>query len=130
MQKSYQFVVGLLLAVLCAGCSCSNGNYKFHSFTDSNSNKTYTCSSKDKKDTEIKRMCESFQEFSIVLNDNNNATINMPSISINNEKVDYKIEDGFFYIKGDDEETFTTLGLYSDNEIKIVVGTTTILLRK
>ena len=75
-------------------------------------------------------MCESFQDFSIVLKDSNKAIINMPSISIQSEETDYKVEDGSFYIKDEGDEAFNRLGSYSDNEIKITVGTVTITLRK
>ena len=128
MRRSYQLVASLLLSTLCVGCSCFDDKYKFYSFT--NDNHTYKCSSKDKKNDEVKRMCESFQDFSIVLKDSNKAIINMPSISIQSEETDYKVEDGSFYIKDEGDEAFNRLGSYSDNEIKITVGTVTITLRK
>lgn len=128
MRKSYQLVASLLLLTLCVGCSCSNDKYKFYSFT--NDNQTYKCSSKDKKDDEVERLCDSFQDFSIVLKSKDKAVINMPSISINNEETNYKIEDGYFYIKDNGSEEFYMLGSYSDNEIKVTVGSVTITLRK
>lgn len=128
MRKSYQLVASLLLLTLCVGCSCSNDKYKFYSFT--NDNQTYKCSSKDKKDDEVERLCDSFQDFSIILKSKDKAVINMPSISINNEETNYKIEDGYFYIKDNGSEEFYMLGSYSDNEIKVTVGSVTITLRK
>lgn len=128
MRKSYQLVASLLLLTMCVGCSCSNDKYKFYSFT--NDNQTYKCSSNDKKDDEVERLCDSFQDFSIVLKSKDKAIINMPSISINNEETNYKIEDGYFYIKDNGSDEFYRLGSHSDNEIKVTVGSVTITLRK
>lgn len=128
MRKSYQLMGILLISSLCFGCSCSSDKYKFYSYTSGG--KTYKCSSSDKKDSSVKAMCDSFEDFSIVLKSNDKAVIDMPYYNMNDMETNYKIEDSSLYIRDDDEVEFNRLGSYSDNEIKVTMGSVTITLKK
>ena len=128
MRRNYQLMAILLLTTIVTGCSCSKDTYEFYSYNDGTN--TYKCSTKDKRDSSVKSSCAGLESFSIVLKNNGTANINMPYLNINDEEVQYKVDNGSLYIKDDDETEYYRLASYSDNEILVTVGNVTITLRK
>ena len=110
-----------------AGCSCSKeGVYKFDSLilTEGEEEKTYTCGEGEERDDEIDMMCEFISGIEMELKDDK-ATIKYivdgeEVDGMGNESADYKIEDGKFMIKEEDEEKYEEAGTYEDG--KIIMG--------
>ena len=105
----------LLLIFSIAGCSCNKEIYKFDSVILEG--KTYTCSKKDKKDATVKQMCKNFSEMSIELKDKNTIVTNIPAYNMNGEEEEYKIENGYLYMK--DAGEWMKFAVYSDDKLTL-----------
>lgn len=119
----------LTIMFLVSGCSCKKDEYKFASFSleVGGENKDYTCSKKDKEDPSVKSMCEGFEGMKITFKDKDTLKVYFPTYEIEEEE-DYKIEDGYLYLKDDGEwEKFAE---YKDNKIIISYEYATVTLKK
>lgn len=119
----------LAILFLISGCSCNKDVYEFDSFTLNIGDQTtnYTCSKKDKEDPSVKSMCEGFEGMKITLKKDSKIIIDFPTYEINEEE-EYKIEDGYLYLK--DEGTWEKFAKYSDDKIVISYSYATVTLKK
>ena len=98
-----------------AGCSCSKeGVYKFDSIVlTEGEEKTYTCAEGEERDGTVEFMCEYITKMEIELKDD--KLIMTMEGEEEAETYDYKIEDGKFMVKED--EDFEEKGTYDDGKI-------------
>lgn len=114
-----------------AGCSCNKEVYKFSSVTLSGlEEKTYTCSKDDKKDSSIKSMCENFDNLSITLKNENKMIVDFPVYNMNEVEEEYKIENGYIYLKEEGEWMDIPFAKYNGESIILTMTGVTITLKK
>ena len=120
----------LFAFVVVSGCSCNKDIYKFDSIVMSNGNetKTYTCSDDDKKDANVKSMCDNLEGITIEFKDDENLIINYPAYNMENEEERYKIEDGYLYMEDGNE--WMKFAKYSDKQIELEIGLAKVILKK
>lgn len=116
----------LLMLFSTVGCSCNKDVYKFDSVILEG--KTYTCSEKDRKDPQVKLMCENFDGMSIELKGKDTIVTNIPAYNIKNEEEKYKIEDGILYMK--DANEWQKFAAYSKNKLTLEMTGVTVILKK
>ena len=121
-----KLAIMLLITFGVVGCSCNKDIYKFDSVIVEG--KTYTCSKKDKEDAQVKLMCENFSEMSIELKDKDTMVVNFPAYEIKNEKEDYKIENGYLYMKDDGE--WMKFAEYSKDKLTLEMTGVKVILKK
>jgi hypothetical protein len=109
-----------------SGCSCNKDIYEFDSVVIED--KTYTCSKSDTKDSSVKLMCDNFRGMSIELEDKDTMVVNFPVYNMENEKEEYKIEDGYIYMK--DASEWMRFAKYSDDKIEIEMTGIKVILKK
>ena len=116
----------LLMSFSIVGCSCNKDIYKFDSVILEG--KTYTCSKKDREDVQVKLMCENFDGMSIELEDKDTIVTNIPAYNVKNKKEEYKIEDGYIYMK--DAGEWMKFAKYSKKELTLEMTGVTVVLKK
>ena len=121
-----KLAVALLMSLIVVGCSCNKEIYKFDSVILEG--KTYTCSTKDRKDPQVELMCENFDGMSIELKDKDTIITNIPAYNLNNEKDEYKIEDGILYMK--DAGEWMKFAKYSKDKLTLEMTGVTVILKK
>lgn len=114
-----------------AGCSCNKEVYKFSSVTLSGlEEKTYTCSKDDKKDSTVKTMCENFEDFSITLKGEDKMIVDFPLYNMNEVEEEYKIENGYIYLKENGKWMDIAFAKYNGNTIILTMTGVTVTLEK
>ena len=126
MKKILLFTLLLTTLGLTNGCSCNKYIYMFDSVILDG--KTYTCSKSDKKDANVKLMCENFSGFKIELEDEDDMILNFPSQKIKNEKEKYKIENGYLYMKESGE--WEKFAKYSKDKLELEMTGVKVILKK
>ena len=121
-----KLALALLMSFMIVGCSCNKDVYKFDSVILEG--KTYTCSKKDKSDAQIKLMCENFSGMSIELSGKDKIITNIPAYDINGEEEEYKIENGYLYMKDDGE--WMKFAKYSKDKLTLEMTGVTVILKK
>lgn len=129
--------IGLLLIMLigfvafAGGCSCNKEVYKFSSVTLSGiEEKTYTCNKDDKKDSSVKAMCENFEELSITLKGEDKMIVDFPMYNMNEVEEEYKIEEGYIYLKENGEWMNIPFAKYNGDSIVLTMTGVTVTLKK
>ena len=114
-----------------AGCSCDKEVYKFSSVTLSGlEEKTYTCSKEDKKDASVKTMCENFEEMSLELKDEKTMIVNFPVYNMNDIEEEYKVENGYIYLKEEGKWMDIPFAKYNGDSIILTMTGVTVTLKK
>lgn len=127
-MKKIALLLTLLIGItgMTSGCSCNKDIYKFDSIILGD--QTYTCSKSDKEDASVKHMCENFSGFSIELKNKNTMIVNFPNYEMNNQEEEYKIEDGYLYMK--DSNEWMKFAKYKDNKIELEMTGVKVILKK
>ncbi len=126
MKKIVLLALTLPLIQLVSGCSCNKDIYEFYSV--SIEDKVYTCSKSDKKDASVKEMCENFDGMSIELEDKDTMLVNIPAYNMENEKAEYKIENGYIYIK--DSGEWMKFAKHEKDQIELTMTGVKVVLKK
>lgn len=121
-----KMLIALFLTLSIVGCSCNKDVYKFDSVILEG--KTYTCSTKDRKDPQVKLMCENFDGMTIELKDKDTIVTNIPAYNIKNEEEKYKIENGILYMK--DAGEWQKFAVYNKDKLTLEMTGVTVILKK
>lgn len=124
MKKLFA-LLALLGTVSVAGCACQKeGVYKFDSIVlkVGDEEKTYTCTTEEKEGSMmVAGICEMAEAMHMELKDDK-ATIKyiVDGEEIEDAEVnDYKIEEGKFSVKEEDEEEYEEIGTYEKGKITL-----------
>ena len=75
-------------------------------------------------------MCENFENLSITLKDENKMIVNFPMYNMNEVEEDYKIENGYIYLKEEGEWMDRPFAKYNENSIILTMTGVTVTLKK